>query len=413
MQPDNPIKVLFLHATWHVSSEYHVHRLLAESSDPHKVACYFLWQDSSHPAAAVALPQLAKPDRLILQDFGRDMSIRPAPHKWRRGLMMLSRLPFALYRTIRVIRAVRPDILYTSQQYYEVGLAHWLSRLFRIPHVIHISYPVGHWLGGHALRVIRQTPYLIACSDFVHETAVNYGIEPDHLHTLHHGAHLEMYDVVADTAAMRREFGWPEDAPVVVTAARLDPYKGHEQLLEAFAKVRTAVPEARLLVCGEGTTGTGYSKSIKQQAADLGLADVVQFAGYRLDLPQLLAASNVFCLPTENDALPLVFLAAMSAGLPVVGLRSGGVPEMVIHGQHGFLAEPGEVDTLAGYLITLLRDPSLARQLGANGRRYAQERHAPKKVVARWTMLLHRFLHASASQRAAAASPMVRMSNEQ
>lgn len=392
MSGERPLRVLFLHATWHDSSEYKVHRLLAEHASPELVESYFIWQHANYEGAHTRLPRLPRSDLVMTHDFGRDMSIVPRPKRRQRALMMLKNLPTAFRLLSQKIGDVRPDVIYTSQQYYEVALASKLSLLFDIPHLIHISYPVGPWLGKNTLRTILDTPHLIACSDYVRNTAIAAGVSPNRIETLLHGADLSAYDIEGDPEGMRSSFGWPADAPVVIAAGRLDPGKGIDVLLDAFAIVSQAVPGARLIVCGEGTTGSGFAQSLKQKAHSLGLDAVVNFAGFRRDLPQLLAASDVFCLPTEHDALPLVFLNAMAAGLPVIGVRSGGVPEMVFHQQNGLLADPGDADAIAHHLIALLTNKALARHPGKRGRTWAVERHNPRAVASRWTALLYQYL---------------------
>lgn len=310
--------------------------------------------------------------------------------------MMLYRFPFAFFFLSWKVWKIQPDIIYTSQQTYEVFLANLLSFFFRIPHFIHISYAVGDWLGKATVETIIRTPNLIACSEFVRQTALGEGVAPEQIETLLHGANVEEYAIERDPKWLKDEFALPANAEVIITAARLDPEKGYTTLLRAFAKVYEAHPTVRLIACGEGTTGTGYDQHIKQLASSLNLDDVVIFTNFRNDLPQLFAGSDIFCLPTKLDALPLVFLGAMAAGLPVVGVWSGGVPEMVFHGETGLLSEPDNPDELADNLITLLTHKDLAQKYGENGRERAFRDFDPVKVSNDWTNLLFRRLNKDA-----------------
>lgn len=384
------MRILFLHTSWHDTSEYNVHRLLSENVDPNLVDCYFIWQDATHDRSKNVPPRLSQPNRTFYWDFGRDMGISPKPSKARRALMILWRLPSSLWFLGRKIREIQPDILYTSQQAHEVTPGSLFSFLFRIPHLIHVSYPVGPWLGRNAWRVIQKNPHLIACSDFVYQGALKAGIPVEHIETLLHGANLDQYDIPKNRLSLRQEFNWSSNTPVVTTAARLDPGKGHLLLLEAFAKVHQVMPQARLLLCGECTTGKNYDKIIKQKAADLQIDHRVTFAGYRRDLPNILAGSDLFCLPTKNDALPLVFLAAMAAGLPTVACRSGGVAEMVIDQKTGLLSELGDAEALAANMLKLLRNKELAERMGAAGKELALSQFEPKTTAAKWAEILYR-----------------------
>ncbi len=390
------MRVLFLHATWHTTSEYKVHQLLAENVDPQEIDPYFIWQDSAHNYGATTICASGEAKDIYYWDFGRDMTIMPKPPKVKRALMMLFQLPNSLRFIAQKVRETKADVLYTSQQSYEVILADLIARWFNIPHVIHISYPVGPWLGLYTLSVIRKNKYLIACSDYVRQSALDAGIAPEQIQTLVHGADVREYAIAKDGLALRQMFNWPADTPVVTVAARLDPFKGYELLLDAFVQVHQTMPQARLLVCGEATIGTTHDQVIKQKVIDLGLEEVVHFAGFRRDLAQILAGSDVFCLPTENDALPLVFLAAMAAGLPTVACDSGGVPEMVIDGETGYLSALDDANGLANNILRLLQDPQLAKTMGAAGKLRALTYFDPKRIAHRWTQIMQRWFYKQA-----------------
>lgn len=393
MTNTQPVRILFLHATWHKSSEYNVHKLLAENVDPNAVDSYFIWQTHTQEPNKNESANLSQPNRNFFYDFGRDMSLKPKPSKLKRALMMLLRFPFALYFLIGKILSIRPHIIYTSQQSYEVFLARIISSIFRTPHFIHISYPVGEWLGKRTLKTIKRAPNLIACSDYVRQTALDEGVPPANIDTLLHGANVEMYALPHNPQWLREEFNLPMQTSVIITAARLDPGKGYTVLLKAFARVNEQKPNTHLIACGECTTGGGYDNYIKHLASELNLDNVVTFANFRNDLPQIFAGADIFCMPTKEDALPLVFLGAMAAKLPVVGVRSGGVPEMVLHEESGLLSEPDNVEELTNNLLTLLDNEDLARKLGENGQERAFNEFDPVKASCKWNILLRKRLN--------------------
>lgn len=382
------MRVLFLHATWHRASEYNVHQLLANHVDPQKIEPYFIWQDSTMHYSQGA-PSTRGEQEIFYWDFGRNMAISPKPPKPHRAGMMLLRLPTSLRFLAQKVREIKPDAIYTSQQFYEVLLARLVARWFGIPHVIHISYPVGLWLGRLTLNILRHSTHLIACSEYVRQSALDAGIAPDHIKTLLHGADLQEYAIPKERTVLQGMVDWDEQTPVIVAAARLDRYKGYELLLQAFAQVYQQMPAARLLICGEATIGTTHDRVIKGMVHDLGLTQAVHFTGFRQDLAHLLAASDVFCLPTENDALPLVFLAAMAAGLPTVACHSGGVPEMVVDGKTGLLSPLGDPDALAHNLLHLLQNQPLAQAMGEAGKQRALLHFHPRRIAQQWTQVMH------------------------
>jgi glycosyltransferase involved in cell wall biosynthesis len=380
------MRVLFLHAAKESTGapEYSVHRLYAENVDPVLVDCAFVWQDSALRRPAILRPA----GRNFFCDFGRDLSLLPRPSRAVRASMMLLRLPGALAFVSATLRAFQPALIYTSQQQHDVRLGWLISRRFHIPHVIHAHYPLGPVLGRDVLLVMRAGATLIAVSDFVRQGAIRQGVPPERVRTLWNPAPTVHIPRAANPQAIRAEFGWPPEAPLVVAAGRLDPSKGHRTLFDAFTQVHAELPAARLLVCGASTTRDHYERVLWQRVCDLGLQESVAFSGHRNDLHHILASADLFCLPTENEAFGLVFLEAMAAALPVVACRSGAVPEIVLHGETGLLSEENDAGAVAANLLALLRNRDMARRLGEAGRARCEAVFAADLLARRWAELL-------------------------
>ena len=122
-----------------------------------------------------------------------------------------------------------------------------------------------------------------------------------------------------------------------------------------------------------------FERRLHADIAERGLKDVVHFVGRRADIPDLLAASDIFAMVSQ-EGFSLVYLEAMAASLPVVAERSGGAPEVVIEGETAFLIEPGDIPGLAQALIQLLGDAKLRARMGAAGRRHVEAQFAPPRV---------------------------------
>jgi glycosyltransferase involved in cell wall biosynthesis len=152
------------------------------------------------------------------------------------------------------------------------------------------------------------------------------------------------------------------EPPTIVSVGRLQAPKDTVTLLHALASLPSGFGTA--LLVGEGPERPGAEALIRR----LGLAHSVSLLGDREDVPQLLAASQVFVLSTRSEGLPVSILEAMAAGLPVVATGVGGVPELVVDGETGLLVRPGDPAALAAALRRLLEDPELRRKLGAAGR---------------------------------------------
>jgi glycosyltransferase involved in cell wall biosynthesis len=168
-----------------------------------------------------------------------------------------------------------------------------------------------------------------------------------------------------DRATARRRAGLPLMAPVVLTIGRFSEQKGHRYLLDAIPAIVARVPDACFAWVGSGE----LAADLRARVAAEGLADQVRFLGQRDDIPTLLAAADLFVLPSLFEGLPLVALEAMAAGLPVVGTRVCGTAEAVADGVTGRLVDPQDGAALAAGILEVLAQPDRGARWGAAGRR--------------------------------------------
>src|SRR4051794_34739374 len=174
---------------------------------------------------------------------------------------------------------------------------------------------------------------------------------------------------------LREQLGGSDARPLVLTPARLDAQKGHRVLFEAIAQI----PEATFLLAGEGPE----RKPLEALAAELGIAGQVRFLGRREDVPQLLAACDVFALPSLYEGSSLAVLEAMAAGIPVVSSAIGGTDEVIEGGRSGLLVPPGDSDALAAALRRVLGDPGLRTSLAARARERVEDGLTREQMAAR------------------------------
>ena len=175
-------------------------------------------------------------------------------------------------------------------------------------------------------------------------------------------------DAVA-RARLRAELG--ANGPVVMGTARLVRHKGWPELLEAMR----ALPDVTLWVVGERLPSDhGDTMAAEFSAAEAALGPRLRLLGYRQDVAALLAAADIFCLPSHFEGLPMSIIEAMLSGLPVVATDIRGPREQVVEGGTGFLVPPGDVAALAGALRALVADPLLRARMGEAGRQRALAR---------------------------------------
>jgi len=167
----------------------------------------------------------------------------------------------------------------------------------------------------------------------------------------------------AGRAAARARFGVGGELAIGIVAA-LETRKGHDVLLHALARLRREGVALRCLVCGDGSRRA----QLENLAQTLGIADAVRFLGEQRQVADVLAALDVFVLPSRHEGLGVAILEAMAMSLPVVASDVGGIPEIVDAGRTGVLVPCEDAAALAAAIAALDRDRERARRLGEEGR---------------------------------------------
>jgi len=222
------------------------------------------------------------------------------------------------------------------------------------------------------LRVAKITrPHLVAMSAAVAESLADAHCDT----TVVLGARpVAKYRPRPPDEKLREELGLQPGAKVLSVIARLTPWKGHQILLRALREVLQQEPAARLLVIGDtGFWESDYKETLQKQAEALGCAEAVRWLGFREDVPELLALTDVVVLPSRDEPFGMVLIEAMAAEKPVIATRAAGPMEIVEEGITGLLIEHGNEGELAGAIVELLGEPDRAEAMGKAGRHRAVE----------------------------------------
>jgi glycosyltransferase involved in cell wall biosynthesis len=212
-------------------------------------------------------------------------------------------------------------------------------------------------------------------------------------------------DPAALVAAVGREQtrslgGVAADTPLLLCLAALFHRKGLDVLLDALARLPETTPRAQLWIAGDGPERA----ALERRAEDLGLADRVRFLGPRSDAADLLAACDLFVLPSRLEGLGVAALEAMAAARPVVASRVGGLAEAVVEGRTGLLVPPDDPAALCAALGRVLEDEALRARLGAAGPGRVAEGFLAEQMVSAYESLYYEVLESSARQTASAAA---------
>lgn len=215
------------------------------------------------------------------------------------------------------------------------------------------------------------------------------GIASSKVRIIPPGVDTDFFSTKAAAPDVRQELGIPQGVPVIGMVAFLRGEKGHWILIEAARIVLRFYPEARFLLVGSGPT-EGALRSIVEQ---WGMSERFIFTGYRTDVPRLLAAMDVFALPSLREGMPISLMEAMAMERPSIASSVGGIPELVVNRETGLLIPSENPVALADGLVFLLSHPSVARMWGKNARKRIEEGYSLQHVTDQ-TVALYKNLQA-------------------
>ncbi len=232
--------------------------------------------------------------------------------------------------------------------------------------------------------LLSGTDRVTAVGQFVREALIrNEGINPKRIDVIYNGIAPGPIPADTDRQQARRQLGLDQDQPVAMQIARFHPVKDHATALHAWADVHKAMPEAKLVLVGEGE-----ERAAMQTLADaLGLSSVVQFTGPVEDARALIPAADVCMLTSLSEGISVTLLEAMAAARPVVATDVGGNGEVVEHNTTGLLAPRGDAAGLAGHVLSLLQNIEQARVMGLAGRSRLVERFTAEQMHAGYARL--------------------------
>ena len=273
-------------------------------------------------------------------------------------------------RLTRLYRAERVNLVHAHQYtpYFYAAAACLLAPPRRVVFTEHGRHQPDQLRLRRAAcnQILRPvTVAYTAVSEFTRDSLVAFERMPrSRIEVIYNGVETGAPGIERSLA--RQRLGLPATVPVVLSVGRMDPVKDFGTLVRAMAQVLEKVPDARLLIAGDGDRT--YADDLRRQAETLGIAPQVELLGNRDDVPDLLAACDVFTLTSVTEATSMTVLEAMRAARPVVATDVGGNRELVLPGVTGFLPPAGDVARVADALIRLLASPAQAARLGAAGR---------------------------------------------
>ena len=375
--------VLFVRSAGHPGADTFIHALLmrglARSRFDVHVACSAGMPGARTPAfeALSTIPDL----RLRPSNFGPSLSGRS---KLDQAVQLLRGVPtLASFAGLaRYIRHNRISVLHSTDRPRDAVSCVLLAKLTGAKSVVHVHVKFADWMGRSVRWAMDRADALVGVSKFVARSLVEQlllsedtrGVEMRSMRR--HGTFVEP-GPVRRARESRRCAVCRVRGPVVSR-------QGQDLMIRAIPLIRRGSPTsgcswlARTIV---RHVQTGFTAELKELARDLGVLDRVVFTGYRADMPAVMAACDVFALPSLEEPFGLVYLEALAMKKPVVALNNGGTPEVVEHSASGLLSAPGDQTALAANVMALLRDPALRASMGEYGRRQVEARFTTERMA--------------------------------
>lgn len=285
-----------------------------------------------------------------------------------RRVRAIGRAARAVIRLARTVRRERIEIVHAADRPRDAALCVVLGVLGRATSVIHCNVAYGEWMARPLRWALRRAGALVAVSSFVGGTLVDSGHRRDRVHVVLNAIPVDEWVAGRGREEARKELAVGDDDPVVLSVCRLLPQKGPEMLIRACAELRPQLPGLRLVIAGIRVDGS-YGDLVASTIEELHATDLVTLTGWRDDVANLMAAADVYAMPSTEEPFGLVFCEAMAMKLPVVALDDGGTPEVVVDGETGLLSAEGDVHGLTANLAKVLLDPEYRAALGAAGRK--------------------------------------------
>jgi len=269
------------------------------------------------------------------------------------------------WKLSRILKDLKPDLVHAHDPHAVAAASLALSFLTSsvCPPLV-ASRRVAFHLKSHAFSrwKYHQVNCFIAASHAIGQMLVGDGIDPGRVAVVYEG--IELHRVQAEPAAnIHAEFWLPTHAPIVGAVAALTQEKGHKYLIDAAAAVIREVPDARFVILGEGELRPALERQIKE----LHLDKHVVLPGFRADILSFIRSFDIFVMSSLFEGLGTSLLDAMAYSKPTVASDTGGIPEVVAHGETGLLVPPRDAKALASAISSLLKDPERRERMGRAG----------------------------------------------
>ncbi|MCX5704073.1 MAG: glycosyltransferase, partial [Candidatus Omnitrophica bacterium] len=220
--------------------------------------------------------------------------------------------------------------------------------------------------------------YVIFTSEYDKETGIKKdSISEDKSFVIYYGLPLKKFNQRYNKKEVYNEFSLDEGCRIIGNIARLSPQKGQNYLIEAASVIIEQFKSVKFFLVGAGE----LESKLRIQVQERGLRDYFIFTGWRVDIPRILSAFEIFVMPSLFEGLCFAVIEASAMGIPVIATAVGGMRRSVIDGRNGLLIPPADPQALARSILWMLKHPGQAKEMGLAGQRYFEELFTQGKMV--------------------------------
>lgn len=287
----------------------------------------------------------------------------------------------AMKALIKLFKEEKPDIVHTHASM----TARMAARAAMVPSIFNTKHCMESAPGILPKKIVRRevnaafSDKIIAVSRAVRRSMVHAGTSPEQIAVVYNGIEPIAIPAAEEKAALLQSYGGKAGEMAVGMVARLEEVKDHETFLLAAQNVLEHRRDVRFYIVGDGS----LRDELERRAYELGISSYVTFTGFIKDVEKIEAALDIAVITSKAEALCLSIIESNVAGVPAIGTDSGGVAEVIKHGENGFLVPVGDADELAERIEELLADDAKRKAFGEHAKKHAESMFMADKMTKR------------------------------
>jgi glycosyltransferase involved in cell wall biosynthesis len=402
-----PIRLLFLNTRDQCGADVAVHLMMMKNFAPNEVEIYVISNSEAADAEDMRM-RLADMPHVVstFLPLGKPSGAHSKKNALGKALAYGPSVA-SLVSVAAFVRKHRIEVIHSTDRPRDATYACLLGRLTGAVSVVHMhAHTID--LSRPTIWGLRNATAVFAVSDFIRfSLTIDFAVREEKIHTIYNAVDCDHFDpdqTFDGQSVVREQFGIPKTAPLVGIAARMNPWKGHLELISAVSQLREAFPDLHLLILAANVAEV--RADLETKAREGGVADRVHFAGFQKDVRPFLHEFDVFAHPSYGEPFGLSIAEAMAMRKPVIACGTGGVPEIITHGRDGWLVDERSPEAVAAGLTALLQDGEMRRQMGARARDTILARFTPRQQCAAAARLYERLVAAAVPPRAISSTSL-------